>query len=290
MRVDVADPLGLDAGPLERRPHHLREPRSPPAPARPCGTRRSRRRSRAPRRRSSHLGARAASSSSSTSTQAPSPITKPALVASNGREARGGCSSSAASPRIAAEAGEDERVHAGLGAAGEHGVRVAATDDLRSLADGVRTGRAGETRRVVRAPDPERDRELAARRVDEHAGEEVRRDPVGAALAHRVAPARRSRSARRSPSRTRSRPASGRTRSSPASATASLAAPSASTTLRSSCRTSLGDASPVAVEVLDLGGHSHREAVGVEGSDEVDPALPGDRGSPGLGARRSRPA
>src|SRR5919198_307769 len=43
----------------------------------------------------------AASSSSTTSTHAPSPMTKPARVASKGRDARGGCSSSATSPRLA---------------------------------------------------------------------------------------------------------------------------------------------------------------------------------------------
>ena len=50
-----------------------------------------------------------------------------------------------------AEAGEDQRVHARLGAAREHGVRVAALDDLGRLADGVRAGRARRDGRVVRA-------------------------------------------------------------------------------------------------------------------------------------------
>ena len=85
-----------------------------------------------------------------------------------------------------AEAGEDQRVDARLRAAREHGVGVAAADQLGALADRVRAGRAGRDRRVVRAADAERDRDLAARRVDEHARDEERRDAVGAALAQHV--------------------------------------------------------------------------------------------------------
>ena len=82
-------------------------------------------------------------------------------------------------PAHRAEAGQDQRVHAGLGAAGEDDVGVAPADDLGSLAHGVRPGRAGRDWRVVRAAHAERDRDLAARRVDEHARDEVRRDAVG---------------------------------------------------------------------------------------------------------------
>jgi len=35
------------------------------------------------------------------------------------------------------------------------------------------------------------------------------------------------------------------------------------------------------IEVLDLGGDTHRELAGVEGLDEVDAALARDRGAPG---------
>ena len=152
VRVDVADPLRLDAGALERRRASSPRRRSPPARAAPCGARRSRRRSRAPRRRSSAPRAlRRSRAPRARARTAPSPITKPARVASNGREARGGCSSSAARPRIAHEAGQDQRVDARLGAAREHRVGVAALDHLRRLADRVRAGRAGRDRRVVRA-------------------------------------------------------------------------------------------------------------------------------------------
>ena len=54
-------------------------------------------------------------------------------------------------PAHRAEAGEDQRVHARLGAAGEHRVGVAAPDQLGALADRVRAGRARRDRRVVRA-------------------------------------------------------------------------------------------------------------------------------------------
>ena len=84
------------------------------------------------------------------------------------------------------EAGEDERHDAGLGAAGEHRVGVAALDHLRGLTDRVGARRARRDDRVVRAVDPERDRELPGDRVDEDVRQEVRRDAVGPALAQDV--------------------------------------------------------------------------------------------------------
>ena len=81
-----------------------------------------------------------------------------------------------------AEAGEDQRVHAGLGAAGEHRVGVAPPDDLGTLAHRVRAGRAGGDRRVVRALQPEGDSELATGGVHQHARQEVRRDSGRAPL------------------------------------------------------------------------------------------------------------
>ena len=65
-------------------------------------------------------------------------------------------------------------------------VRVAALDQLGALADRVRPGRARRDDRVVRPADAERDRDLAARRVDEDVRQEERRHAVGAALAHHV--------------------------------------------------------------------------------------------------------
>ena len=74
-------------------------------------------------------------------------------------------------------------MHARLRPAGEHGVGIAALDQLRGLADRMRAGRAGRDDRVVRASDPERDRELPAGGVDEDVRQEVRRDAVRPALA-----------------------------------------------------------------------------------------------------------
>ena len=85
-----------------------------------------------------------------------------------------------------AEAGQDQRVDAALRAAGDHGVRVAPPDQLGPLADRVRARRAGRHDGVVRPADAELDGELAARRVDEHVGEEGRRHPVRPPLAQHV--------------------------------------------------------------------------------------------------------
>ena len=226
VRVDVADALGLDACAAERGAHHvgdagglglglrhvvrvvrgavaehLRVDRGRRVPARP----------RAPPGRSTH---------------APSPITNPARVASNGRDARGGSSFSTASPRIAREAGEDQRVHARLAAAGEHRVGVAALDQLGGLADRVRAGRARGDDGVVRARDA-RARSRAGRspsRRGRSAGSSARRGRGRARGGPPPAPGSRSR--RRSRCRRRSPPASGRSRSAPRRRAPPCAAPS----------------------------------------------------------------
>ena len=74
----------------------------------------------------------------------------------------------------------------GLGAAREDGVGLPAADRGSRLADRGRAGRAGGDRREVLAVDPELDRDLAARRVDEHGRDEERRDAVEAALGERL--------------------------------------------------------------------------------------------------------
>ena len=113
---------------------------------------------------------------------APSPITKPARVASNGRIASVGSTSSATSPRIAQK---PARIS---------GVIAASVPPARMMSAWPRT--------IVAAPSPiavepvaqaetgakfgpvmpELDRDLAARRVDERGGDEERRDAIGAAL------------------------------------------------------------------------------------------------------------
>ena len=75
-------------------------------------------------------------------------------------------------------------MNAGLRAAGEHRRRRRRAGSVSArLADRVRAGRAGRDRRVVRPAQPEVDRDLPARRVDEHVREEERRDAVLPALA-----------------------------------------------------------------------------------------------------------
>ena len=81
-----------------------------------------------------------------------------------------------------AEAREDQRVDAALGASREDHVRIPVPDQLRALADRVRAGGAGGDDRVVRPAQAELDRDLPARRVDEDVGEERRRDPVRPSL------------------------------------------------------------------------------------------------------------
>jgi len=58
-------------------------------------------------------------------------------------------------PAHRAEAGQDQRVHARLGASGEDDIGVTPTDDLGSLAHRMRPGRAGGDGRVVRAAHAE---------------------------------------------------------------------------------------------------------------------------------------
>ena len=180
------------------------------------------------------------------------------------------------------EAGQDQRVDAGLGPAGEDRVGVAATDDLGPLPHRVRARGAGRDRRVVRPLDPERDRELPARRVDEHVRDEVRRDPVRPALSHHFALLHdpneaADRRAEEDPdphrvvavqARVGDRLFGGGEREKDV--------PVESPQL-------LRGGEAVGLEVLDLGGNSHRQPVGVKSANEVDPASAFDSGAPGLG-------
>jgi hypothetical protein len=177
------------------------------------------------------------------------------------------------------EAREDQRMHGCLRAAREHGIGVAALDQLCALADRVRSGRAGGDDRVVRALDAQGDRELPARRVDEDVREEVRRDAVGAALAahlllvedpvdaadrgteddphaHRVEAVERG--VRHRLSRRAQREDD-------------VALELPDLLRRSHLRR---------VEVLDLGCDPDRNVAGIERADPVDSALPGQRSPP----------
>ena len=114
--------------------------------------------------------------------QAPSPMTNPARVASNGREASVGSSSSATSPRIAQN---PARISGVIGASvppASDDVGLAAPDRRRRLADRGRAGRARGDGREVLSLEAELDRDLPARRVDEHRGDEEGRDAIRPAL------------------------------------------------------------------------------------------------------------
>ena len=133
-----------------------------------------------------------------------------------------------------------------LGPAGEHSVGFAASDQLCGLADRVRAGSARGHNGVVWAADPELDRELAARGVDEDVGEEAGRDPIGSALPEDVGLAHQLVNAADTATEDDADPLGPIAALPPASASASLAAESANRTLRSSLRTSFGEATPVA--------------------------------------------
>lgn len=85
-----------------------------------------------------------------------------------------------------AEACEEERMDAALGAAGEHGVGGAVADEVGALADRVGAGRAGRDDGVVRPAQTERDRDLAARRVGKDVRQERGRHAARAALSENV--------------------------------------------------------------------------------------------------------
>ena len=171
-------------------------------------------------------------------------------------------------------------MHAGLRAAGEHGVGVAALDQLGRLADRVRAGRAGRDDRVVRAADPERDRDLPARRVDEHAREEERRDAVGAAVAQDVGllddpDDAADRRAEDDPDAVRVEAVQ------PASASASCAAASANRTLRSIRRASFGGASPVGSKSFTSAAMRTGNPLASNAWMKSIPLSPGERRLPG---------
>ena len=178
------------------------------------------------------------------------------------------------------EARQDQRVHARLGAAGDHRVGVAALDQLGRLADRVRAGRAGGDDGVVGALDPERDRDLSRGRVDEDVRQEARRDAVGAAVAEDVV-------LLHDPQKAADR----RTEEDPDPVRVEVLEPRVAHRLvrcgdgeehvplelsRLLRRDQTGR-----VEVLHLGGDPHRKARGVERADPVDTALSGERRAPG---------
>ena len=111
-------------------------------------------------------------------------------VARRVERARGGLGALAGAGRAEAlhgrEARDDQRVDAGLAAAGEHHVGIAAADQLGRLHDGVRPGRAGRDGRQVVALQVEQVGDRAARDVGQALRQEPRRDPLPAAVPHDV--------------------------------------------------------------------------------------------------------
>ena len=186
-----------------------------------------------------------------------------------------------------AEAGEDNRVHSGLGAAREYGVGVAATDQLRPLPYRRRARRARRHGGVVRPAVAERDGHLTRGGVGEHAGNEVRRHPVAAAVAQDVALLHD--------------PGDAADRRAEEDAHAHRVVAPVERSIRYSLlrRRQREQHVPVQpprllhgddgrwVEVLDLGGDAHGITARVERADEVDAAAPGDGGVPRLACGRA---
>ena len=113
-------------------------------------------------------------------------MTKPARVASNGRDARVGSSSSATSPRIAQKPARITGcMHASVPPASTTSASPRRIISAPSPT-ACEPGRARRHGRVVRAAQPEVDRDLPARRVDEDVREEPRRHAIVAALAEDV--------------------------------------------------------------------------------------------------------
>ena len=93
----------------------------------------------------------ACSSSSRMTMPAPSPITKPSRVASNGRDAVSGTVVALGERLHVGEAADRHRRDGRFGAAGDHDVGVAVLDRAERVADRVRARRAGRDGGVVRA-------------------------------------------------------------------------------------------------------------------------------------------
>ena len=143
-------------------------------------------------------------------------------------------------------------------------------------------GRARRDDGVVEPLDAERDRELAARRVDEHVGQEVRRHAVGTALAPDLVLLEDAvDTADRRPEDDAD--------------TSGIEPVQPGVTHRFARRAEGEQDVPFQlayvlrrsdlsrVEVLDLGGDANREPGRVEGADPVDPTLAGDGCPPGRG-------
>ena len=84
------------------------------------------------------------------------------------------------------EAGQRDRQDHRIGAARDHGVGVAALDDVHGLAQGVAPGGAGRDGRHVGAGRAGQDGDMAGRGVTEEVGQEERVHAVGTARLQRL--------------------------------------------------------------------------------------------------------
>ena len=152
VRVDVPHSLTLDARPVQRRAHHLRDPDRVRVRLRHVV-----RVVRRPVGEDLRVDARTARLRALEVLEEEHARPLPHHETGSGRVERargeGGILLLGDEPAHGAEAGEDERVHAGLGASCEHDVGVPAPDGLRTLPDRVRT--RSRTRTRARSWGPE---------------------------------------------------------------------------------------------------------------------------------------
>ena len=144
----------------------------------------------------------------------------------------------------------------------------------------MRTGRAGRHDGVVRALDPQRDRELAARGVHEDVWEEVRRDAVGPAFAADILLLEDPADA-----------ADGRPENDADARRVEAVQPGVANRLSRGTEREehialelpdfLGRGDLTGVEILHLCGDADGQFARVEGANPVDSALARDRGTPG---------
>ena len=278
VRVDVADALGLDARALERRAHHRRD-----AGRLRLGLGEVVRVVRGAVAENLAVDVGAAPLGRVPVLEQhrpePSPMTKPARVASNGRDAFGGSSSSIARPRIAVKPARISGIKHDSVPPASTASALAALDHLRGFADRMRARGARRDDRVVRPADPERDRELPRDRVDQDAREEARRHAIRPAVAEDVrllddAGDAADRRAEDDPDAVGIEPLE------PAVAQRFVACSHAEQDVPLELARLLGRNHVRRLEAGHLARDPDRQTVGVEGRDPADAALARERGAP----------
>ena len=277
-------PVRVDAQPDARRPPTAPalaasspRRRSTPDRAAPCSARRSRRRSRAPPRTPSHRArGRPRLLQREDAPRLAHDESGPRRVERTGGQ--GGVLVLCHEPAHRAEPREDERVDAGLGApASTASAAPRRKDQLGSLPDRVRPGRARRHGRVVR---PAQTSEIAIRWRSRPGRSGMKNGETRSGRCRGAPPAaRRSPAGRRSPSRRRSRRAGSKS-SEPRPATPP-ALLQASRTFRSMRRASFGGATEEASKPFTSPAIRTGNSLASKLLDEVDAALLCDGGAPG---------